>query len=132
MSVVFFPQTAGLYLLFRCLPLVAEVASGMCELLVGENGACTPVGGAEFCPSGGEGCISRAVSGGVCELSMTLGSLWVGLHPCLAGCLTWHSALGLAGCWVETGLGAKMGPQGKLMLIIPWDREFSVVPGAWT
>ena len=43
-----------------------------------------------------------------------------------------HSALELAGCWVEPGLGTKMGPPGKLMLIIPWDQEFSVVPGAWT
>ena len=67
---------------------MGEVGSGMCELLVEETGTCTLVGRAAFCPSGGEGHISRDVFCGVCELSMTLGSLWVGLCPCLAGCFT--------------------------------------------
>ena len=75
-----------------------------------------------------EGRVLRAVSGGVCGLSMTLGSLWVGLRACLGLAFS----TGTCSVLVDPGLGAKMGPPGKLMLIIPWDRELSVVPGAWT
>ena len=44
-----------------------------------------------------------------------------------------HPALELAGCWEELGLGAEIGPLGKLTPIdITCGQEFSAGPAAWT
>ena len=72
----------------------------------GETGACVVVGGAGSCPSGGQGHIQWWVLG-VCELSMTLGSLSANGSDYVPVLLVvWHGcpALELADCWVELGL----------------------------
>lgn len=64
--------------------------------------------------------ICRATSGSVfcsvCELSRTLGHLsadgWSYVPVLLVSCLR-HTALELAGCWVEPATGAKMGTSGR-------------------
>ena len=55
---------------------MGEAGPGACAgFLVGGTGDCLLVGGAQSCPSGGQGHVKLFVYRGGCELSMALGSL---------------------------------------------------------
>ena len=86
---------------------MGEVGSVACVgFLVEGTSACVLVGGAVSCPL-----VGRALSGGVfwgvCELSMTLGSLSANGCGCVPVLLVvWHTASSTVACWSLSGAGS--------------------------
>ena len=79
---------------------MGEVGSVACvAFLVEGTGACVLVGWAGSCLSGGQGCIWWCFGGGVCELSMILGSLSANGWGCIPVLLVvWHGVSSTGAC----------------------------------
>ena len=78
---------------------------GCVGFLVEGTGACVLVGGAGSCLSGGQDA-TGGVFWGVCELSMTLGSLSANGWGCVPVLLVvWHGASSTGACWLLGGAG---------------------------
>ena len=86
---------------------MGEFGPGACAgFLVGGTGACVLVGGAESFPSDGQGHVKWCF-GGVCELSMTLGSLSAYWWSCLPVLLVvWREVSSTGACRQLCGAGS--------------------------
>ena len=85
-------------------PLLKVGSVGCVGILVEETGSCVLVDEAGSCLSGGQDCISGGF-GGVCELSMILGSLCASGWACAPVLLVvWHGVSSTGACWSLSGV----------------------------